>query len=54
MQNLPPSCARVIMARLCTLKEAQTDYSLEDIFNLDEILMVANYHEWLATRKQKP
>lgn len=50
-QNTPQVCARLISAKLATLKELQTDYSLEDAYRLDEIATVDAYHSWLATRK---
>jgi hypothetical protein len=51
--DFPPVCGRVISGRLCTLIEAQTVYSLADIYALDEILTLQNYHEWLASRKDE-
>nr|DAF25148.1 MAG TPA: hypothetical protein [Caudoviricetes sp.]DAY81173.1 MAG TPA: hypothetical protein [Caudoviricetes sp.] len=44
-------CGRCVSSRLCTLREVQTFYSLEDVYDLDEVLMLQNYHDWLATRK---
>ena len=43
----------LISKRLATLKDLETYYSLEDVFNLIEIVQVDNYNEWLAHSKTK-
>lgn len=52
-QNVPPTCGRVIAAKLCTYVEAQTYLTLEDVYDLDEILMLQNYHDWLASKQRE-
>jgi hypothetical protein len=38
----------LVMARLATLRELQTVYSYADALDLQEILVVRNYNEWVA------
>ena len=42
---------RLVSAGMATLNELQTVYSLQDAMQLDEILKIRTYHEWLATRQ---
>lgn len=49
--NLPPVCGRAVSSRLASLREVQTYYSLQDVYDLDEVLTLQNYHEWLASRR---
>jgi hypothetical protein len=50
--NVPPLIGRLVSSGMASLAELQTIYSLEDAMQLDEILRLRNYHEWLATRKE--
>ena len=43
----------MIAAKLCTYVEAQTYLTLEDVYDLDEILMLQNYHDWLASKQRE-
>nr|DAP61787.1 MAG TPA: hypothetical protein [Caudoviricetes sp.] len=45
---MPPMCGRIITARLATLAELKTTLTFEDAANLDECLLIENYHNWLA------
>lgn len=51
-ENVTPLIGRLVSGGMASLIELQTVYSLEDAMQLDEILKIKNYHEWLATRKQ--
>ena len=44
---MPYLIGRLISSKLATLKELQTDYSLEDAYNLFEVLTVDNYNDQL-------
>ena len=46
--NVPPLCARLVEANLATLSELKTTLTLEDAYELDEVLTVKNYHQWLG------
>ena len=53
-KNLPASVGTVISARLATLVECQTVLSIEDVYNLIEVLAVdANNRRVMAERSQK-
>ena len=49
--NVPPLLGRLVSSGLASLAELQTVYSLEDAMQLDEILKIRTYHEWLATKE---
>ena len=49
--NTPALIGRLVSAGMATLNELQTVYSLQDAMQLDEILKIRTYHEWLATRQ---
>lgn len=51
-QNTSSLFGRIISAKLATLHELQTIYTLEDAYRLDEILLVDNYNTWLVNRQQ--
>lgn len=42
----------LVSRRLATLKELQTFYSLEDAYNMLEIIMVDNHNEHELTKEQ--
>lgn len=50
--NVPSLIGRLISGGMASLAELQTVYALEDAMQLDEILRLRNYHDWLATRKE--
>lgn len=41
----------VVSKKLATLHELQTVYSLDDLYDLYEIVVVNNYNEWVVTEK---
>ena len=47
--NVPPMCARLIEANLAGLVELKNSITLEEAYQLDEILTVKNYHQWLGS-----
>lgn len=51
--NAPKICGTVIAAGLATMTELKTSLTLEDAYQLVEILEVRNYHAWLASQKEK-
>ena len=52
-KNVPPLCARLIESGLATMRELKTDLSLEEAYQLDEILTLRNYHQWLGAYLQR-
>jgi hypothetical protein len=42
---------RLISARLASLAELKTVLTYEDAVNLDEVLLLDNYHKWLAAKQ---
>ena len=49
--NIPPLAGRLISARLASLAELKTVLTYEDAVNLDEVLLLDNYHKWLAAKQ---
>lgn len=49
--NAPKICGTVIAAGLATMTELKTSLTLEDAYQLMEIIEVKNYHAWLASQK---
>jgi hypothetical protein len=43
----------IVGARLATLHELETVYSLSDALDLAEIVTVRNYNEWVAVEAAK-
>lgn len=53
MTNVPKICGALVGARMATLAELKTVYSLEDAFMLFEILQVKNYNDWAVQAQSK-
>lgn len=53
--NVPPLIASVVNSRLATLNELQTIYSLEDLYNLYEIVIIkiANQQKMYKKAREK-
>lgn len=49
--NLPDGIGVVVSHKYATLKELQTDYSLEDMHDLLEIIQVDNHNSHLSAEK---
>ena len=47
--NVPTICAGLIEAIIATLVELKNSITLEEAYQLDEILTVKNYHQWLGS-----
>lgn len=45
-----PLSGRLISAGLASLAELKTVLTYEDAVNLDEVLLLRNYHQWLAAK----
>lgn len=52
-QNAHPLTGRLVSAGMASLRELSEDYSLEDAMQLDEIVTLRSYHQWLATKDVK-
>ncbi|GAB1824729.1 hypothetical protein [Turicimonas muris] len=50
--NFSPLFSRLIANNLATLQELQTTMTLEEAYQLDEVLLVENYNKWLAQKSQ--
>ncbi len=48
--NIDTMIATIVDSRLATLNELKTIYTIEDAFNLWEIIMVSRYNEYLANK----
>jgi len=51
--NVPPIIGSVINSRLATLHELETVYSLEDLYNLYEILIIKTANEQKMIEKAR-
>lgn len=56
-QNLPPHIGAVISAKLATLYEIDTDYGVEDVYLLMEVLSVdahnrTAYQDYLRSKEE--
>ena len=48
---MQPLAGRLVSARLASLAELKTVLTYEDAVNLDEVLLLENYHKWLAAKQ---
>ena len=48
-----PLSGRIVSAGLASLVELKTVLTYEDALNLDEILTLRNYHQWLASKQAR-
>ncbi len=53
MTNVPKICGALVSARMATLAELKTVYTLEDAFMLFEILQIQNYNDWVIQAQSK-
>ena len=51
--NIDPIVACIIGERLATLQELKTIYSMEDMMDMYETIMVGRYNEYLAMQDAK-
>lgn len=49
--NVPKVCGAIVAAGLATYGELKEQRSLEEAYELLEILEVRNYHAWLAQQR---
>ena len=49
--NVDPFIGCIIANGKATLKELKADYSLEDAFNMFEIIVTSNFNQWLAHKE---
>ena len=50
-QNLDPFIATIVANGKATLHELKTVYTLEDAFNLWEVIVTSNFNTWLAHKE---
>lgn len=51
--NAPRICGTLIAAGMATMSELKGSLTLEEAYQLMEILEVKNYHSWLASQQQE-
>lgn len=51
--NVPKICGSLIAAGLASMDELKNRRSLEEAYELLEILEVRNYHSWLAAQRSE-
>ena len=51
--NAPRICGTLIAAEMATMSELKESLTLEEAYQLMEILEVKNYHAWLASQMQE-
>ena len=49
--NVDPFIGAIVASGKASLRELKTELTLEDAFDIWEVLMVQNFNEWLAAKK---